>query len=158
MFTLGFRFSLWKKMCSKPLPSPPAYPTSMLWSCSCLGFYSNFSCTDINVCMFVFLFCLLPLNCMFYVGPDTNVTWCYLIATEVRQSKAIIMLKLKLFMEAHRYFQNWFLSPTYMGTYSRNPEWAYCSDSTLPIHQSLFTSGMERGFFNKALYITPLPN
>lgn len=114
MFTLGFRFSLWKKkMCSKPLPSPPAYPASMLWSCSCLGFYSNFSCTDINVCMFVFLFCLLPLNCMFYVGPDTNVTWCYLIATEVRQSKAIIMLKLKLFMEAHRYFQNWFLPPTW---------------------------------------------
>ena len=24
--------------------------------------------------MLVFLFCLLPLNCMFYVGPDTDVT------------------------------------------------------------------------------------
>lgn len=40
-----------------------------------------------------------------------------------------------------------------MGTYSRNPERASWSDSTLPIHQSLFTSGAERGFFNKALYI-----
>lgn len=31
-------------------------------------------------------------------------------------------------------------------------------DALLPTHSSLFTSGMERGFFNKALYITPLPN
>lgn len=45
---------------------------------------------------------------MFYVGPDTDVTRCYLIATEVRQSKAVIMLKLKLFMEAHRHFQDRF--------------------------------------------------
>jgi hypothetical protein len=40
-----------------------------------------------------------------------------------------------------------------MGTYSRNPEQAYWSDSALPIHQSLFTSDTERELFNKALYI-----
>lgn len=139
MFTLGFRFSLWKKMCSKPLPSPPAYPTSMLWSCSCLGFYSNFSCTDINVCMFVFLFCLLPLNCMFYVGPDTNVTWCYLIATEVRQSKAIIMLKLKLFMEAQILPELVLISYIH-GNIFKKPRmgllfWLNSSHSSIPIHQ-----------------------
>ena len=49
---------------------------------------------------------------MIYVGPDTDVNWCYLTATEVRQSKAIIMLKLKLLMEAHRHFQNWFSPST----------------------------------------------
>ena len=39
---------------------------------------------------------------------------------------------------------------SYMGTHS-NPE-------GLTGLTELFTSGTERGFFNKALYITPLPN
>ena len=45
-----------------------------------------------------------------------------------------------------------------MGTHSRNVEWAHWSDSALPVIQALFPSGMDRGFFNKAFYITPLPN
>lgn len=138
MFTLGFRFSLWKKMCSKSLPSPSAHPASMLLSCSCLGFYPDFSCTDFNICKFVFLFCLLPLNCMFYIGPNKDVTWCYLIATEVRQSKAIVKLKLKLLKEVQILpGLDFFLLH---GNIFKKPRrgllvWLNSSHSSIPIHQ-----------------------
>lgn len=76
---------------------------------------------------------------MSYVGPDTDVTWCYLTATEVRQSKAVIMLKLKLFMEElmdtsrigfYLLHGNIFEKPR-MGLLV----WLNSSHSSIPIHQ-----------------------
>lgn len=50
---------------------------------------------------------------MFYVGPDTDVTRCYLIATEVRQSKAVIMLKLKVIYGSSQTLPGLVLPPTW---------------------------------------------
>lgn len=157
MFTLRFRFSLWKKMCSKPLPSPSAYPTSMLWSCSYLGFYSDFSCTDINIyaCLSFVLFTPTQLHVLYRAWYK-----CYLMLFNSYWGQTIQghhYAKIKVIYGSSQILPELVLT-SYMGTYSRNPEGAYCSDLNLPIHQSLFTSGTERGFFNKALYITPLPN
>lgn len=156
MFTLGFRFSLCKKMCSKPLPSPSAYPASMLLSCSYLGIYPDFPPIDINrhICLFIlFTPTQLDVLCRAWYR-------CYLMLLNSYWGQTIQghhYAKIKVIYGSSQTLPK-LVFTSYMGTYLTNPEWAYWSDSILPIHQSLFTSGMERGFFNKALYITPLPN
>lgn len=155
MFTLGFRFSLCKKMCSKPVPSPSAHPASMLLKLFLLRVYPDFPPIDINthICLFIlFTPTQLYVLCRAWYR-------CYLMLFNSYWGQTIQghhYAKIKVYGSSQIFPELVFTS--YMGTYLRNPERAYWSDSTLPIHQSLFASGMEREFFNKALYITPLPN
>lgn len=65
------------------------------------------------------------------------------------------MLKLKLFKEVQT-LPELVLPPTW--EHIQEAQDGLTGRTILPIRQSLFTSGTERGFFNKALYITPLPN
>lgn len=65
------------------------------------------------------LFSLLPTQLYVLWGPDADVTRCYLIATEVRQSKAVIMLRIKVIHGSLDASRIGFTS--YMGTHS-NPE------------------------------------
>lgn len=157
MFLLWVLDLVFEKMCSKPLPTPSVYPASMLWwSCSCLDFYPKFSSIAINthVCLFIlFTPTQLYVLCRAWYRCYLMLFNSYWGQTIQGHHYAKIKSYLRKFIDTSRIGFT-----SYMGTYSRNPERAYWSDSTLPIHQSLFTSGVERGFFNKALYITPLPN
>lgn len=94
---------------------------------------------------------------MFYVGPDTDVTRCYLIATEVRQSKAVIMLKLKVIYGSSQTLPGLVLPPT----------WEHIRETQngLPGLTQLFPfinpySPVARkgGSLTKHYTLTPLPN
>ena len=115
MFTLGFRFSLWKNVFYTFAITICTPASTLGWSCFCVRLWARFPGIAFNT----FVFSVYSqLNCIFW-GPDADVTRCYLIATEVRQSKAVIMLRIKVIYGSLDASRIGFTS--YMGTHS-NPE------------------------------------
>lgn len=77
-------------MCSTPLPSPSVWDEAA----PVLGFYPDLPGIAINT---LYLLQFTPTQLYVLRGPDTDVTdVIYLIATEVRHSKAIIILKINV--------------------------------------------------------------